>query len=195
MPPHNIEYQESKSKGKISEKRWRVEEGNDVVDDSAFAQSRDRHDDKCLATRHRCSQSGNAIRLLYCPSSDSLGGPDMTVASHGGLLSSSAKHKKQAPKAQLSDVEEQGQQGFRPRGSTMAHNFEASHAKPMKSGLVHNENVSTGPKSIEKVIAKRERTGTPPKAEGKKGRSTSSGYFAFRDLALGSVRSSRLFEE
>ena len=72
----------------------------------------------------------------------------------------------------------------------MAHKFEASHAESMKLGLAHNENVSTGAKSIEKVMAKRERTDTPPKSEGKKGRSASFGYFAFRDLALGSMRSS-----
>ena len=108
----------------------------------------------------------------------------MMVASHGELLSTRAKHKKKAPKEQLKEGEEPRQYGFRPRGSTMAHTNEASQAEPMKLGLVHNKNVSTGAKLTEKVMAKQGYTGTPPKAEGKRGRSASFGFFAFKNLAL-----------
>ena len=195
MPPHTIEYQAPKGKEEVFEDSQLVEEEDDVVDDVAFAHSGIRHDDRFSMTMDRYQESGNANRLLYCPSGNSLGSPNMMAASNGELLSSSAKHKKQAPKAFLNKGEEPGPERFRPRGSTMAHMFEASQAEPKKLGLVHNENVSTGAKSVEKVMAKQECTDTQPKADGKTARSASFGYFASRNLVRGSNRRGRLFEE
>ena len=186
IPPHNIEYQECKGKENSSEDRRLLEDEDNVVDDIAFAQSGSRHDNIFSGTVDRRSESGNVIRLLYCPSNDSLGSPDMMGASHGELMSSGAKHKKKSrAKEQLKEGEEPGQHGFRPRGSTIAHTYEASQAEPIKLELVHNKNVSMGAKSTEKVMAKQRYTGTPPKAEGKRGRSASFGFFAFKNLALG----------
>ena len=191
MPPHTIEYHEPKGKEEVLEYRGLEEEEDDFVDDVVFPQSESRHDDRFPSTIDRYPVSGNAIDLLYCPSNDSLGS-SMMMASHGELLSSSAKHKKQAPKAQLNEAEEAGQEGFRSRGSTMAHGYGASKAEPVKLGLPKNRKVRNGPESIDKAMAKRD---TPPKADGKKGRSASGGYFAFKSLSLGSIRSNRVFKE
>ena len=69
----------------------------------------------------------------------------------------------------------------------MAHMFESLQAEPMNLELVHNTNASMEAKSIEKVMVKQECTDTPPKADGKKGRSASFGYFAIRALGLDSI--------
>ncbi len=108
VPPHDIEYQEPKGKGEVLEDTQLAEEQDNFVDDNAFTQSGIRCDDRFSRITERHPESGNAMRLLYCPSSDSLGDPKMMVASQGELLSSSAKHKKQAPKAQLKKARNQG---------------------------------------------------------------------------------------
>ena len=101
-------------------------------------------------------------------------------------MSSGAKQKKKSrAKEQLKEGEEPGQHGSRTRGSSMAHTHEASQAELMKLGSVQNKNVSMGAKSTEKVMAKQGYTGTRPQAEGKRGRSASFGFFAFKNLVLG----------
>ncbi len=195
MPPHTIEYQEPKGKGEVCEDKGPAEEEDEVVNDIAFHQSGTRHDDRGSSTMDRHPGSGKAIGLPYCPSSDSLRGPSMVIASHEELLSSSVKHKKQALKAQLNKAKEAGQEGFRSQGSTMAHMYEALKAEPKKLELPQKKSVKKRAKPIGKVMAKQEGTDTQPKSDGKKGRSASGGYFAFKNLARGSIRSSRVFEE